>query len=169
MNVKQLQVDVPHFNHLSIIHRVFSYLGYGRALNTLFLAYGNAMPNRGATVSRTPRIVICLSGENIMHVPQGDKIIEISLRPCDAVFVSSEAWNTPAHEKEHTFLTLDFTLDHIRYYCKDICPLETVSPSKFYFLRFPDQTPPNDESSGLTPVSTFARITYVIGHHFLTH
>ncbi len=96
-------------------------------------AFGRSPPEPRATISQSPRIVICLSGRNRMTIPRGAKAVAIELRPHEAVYVAERAWNRPLHLCTHTFLTLDFKPEWIRYFLRDHALDEAGSTTHCYF------------------------------------
>lgn len=98
------------------IHALMDDLVSSLPLNRVHPAYGSAVPPMRSTVTHSPRIVTCLAGVNNMQFPQGDEIIELALHPGDAVFITERAWNKPLHTENHTFLTLDFKPELVRFY-----------------------------------------------------
>ncbi len=112
-------LNLPPAESWKRIHDALSEIVAELPFGAVFPAYGKASPPHGATISRSPRIVICLGGTNIMEIPRGDQMETVTLRRGDATFVAERAWNHPLHRLRHLFLTLDFKPDFIRYYWMD--------------------------------------------------
>ena len=60
---------------------------------------------------------------------------EVVMRPFEALFIGGESWNHPTHERLHTFLTLDFTPTHIRYFIRERNVANERPVSQFTYLR----------------------------------
>lgn len=87
-------------------------------LERLYVAHGRALPRPDATITRSPRIVLGISGTNNMDLPVGDDLAVVTLRKREAVWIGAHSHNRPHHDLPKVFLTLDFRRDFTRFYLR---------------------------------------------------
>jgi AraC-like DNA-binding protein len=81
-------------------------------------AWGGAAPEKDATVSGSTRLVLALSGRNVMRFACGAEVQQVMLRAGDAVVIDRRAWNRPLHLHAKAFCTIDLKPDWLRVYLR---------------------------------------------------